>query len=222
MKWGLVSCLRRRAERICKRPEDLAKEIETLEKVFKRNGFPERGLKRRLRGRVRNRNVGEVKNQDKKTVWIPYIPGVSDRIGRVVRRLGMEIRFLRSRSLKDILSKAKLDEVGELEAGGVIYRQECGGCEKVYIGETGRKALERKKEHEKDTKSMVMRSAISEHCHTMNHKPNFGSFKVIGKEKFWKRRKIKESFHILTNDTFNRDDGIKIDKRWRKFLRSTT
>ena len=37
-------------------------------------------------------------------------------------------------------------------------------------------------------------------------------------EKDWRRRRIKESLHIMTKDTFNRDSGVYVDRRWRTLL----
>ena len=64
-----------------------------------------------------------------------------------------------------------------------------------------------------------MRSAISEHCHKDGHRPDFNSFKVIDEEKNWRRRRIKESLHIMKNKTFNRDGGIGVDRRWKTVVK---
>ena len=48
VKWGVVSCMKRRAERICSQLEDLEEEMENLRKVFVKNGYPKNEVKRRL------------------------------------------------------------------------------------------------------------------------------------------------------------------------------
>ena len=85
----------------------------------------------------------------------------------------------------------------------------------MYIGETERRARERKKEHGRDVRQINMKSAISEHCHVNGHRPDFASFEIVDVERGWRRRRIKESLHIMKNNTFNRDCGIGVDKRWR-------
>ena len=117
-----------------------------------------------------------------------------------------------------MVSRPKLDKVDVMDRGGVVYRQKCGDCNKYYVGETSRKAKERKKEHEKDTRNINTRSAISEHCHEMHHRPDFDSFEVIEMESNWRRRRIKEGIHIMKNRTFNRDCGLSIDRCWRSLL----
>ena len=88
----------------------------------------------------------------------------------------------------------------------------------VNIGETARSAIVRRREHEKDVKEMNVRSAIAEHSHVHDHKVNFDNFSVIGREKNWLRRRIKEGIEIMRHPTFNRDEGFKVDNCWRKFL----
>ena len=65
----------------------------------------------------------------------------------------------------------------------MVHGQKCGECDKMYIGETARRAKEGKKEHERDLRQVNMRSAISQHCHTSNHQPDFDSFRVLDVEK---------------------------------------
>lgn len=215
VKWGVLSCLRRRAERVCTQENDLRTEKNRLCTTFVKNGYPERQVRRRLYGVGRHRE-GTV--DERPILRIPYIPGLHEKIEAVGRRLDIRVRCTRGRSLGDIVSRAKLDKIDELDRGGVIYKQECADCEKVYIGQTGRRAKERKKEHEVDVRDIRMRSAISEHCHTMNHRPNFQSFQVIDVERNWRRRLIKEGIHIMNNNTFNRDTGYAVDQHWRSIL----
>ena len=218
IKWGIVSCLRERAERVCNRPEDVEKEKEAIRRVFVKNGYPGREVKRRLAGRRRRRKETETLERERQAVLrIPFVPGMEKDFERLARKLKVKLRYMRGRSLGNMVSKAKLDKVEVLERGGVIYGQKCGECDEMYIGETARRAKERKKEHERDVKQVSMRSAISEHCHSNNHRPDFNSFEILDVEKNWKRRKIKESLYIMANKTFNRDGGIGVDRRW-KFL----
>ena len=217
VKWGVVSCLRKRAERICSHQEDLKKEKALLQRSFVENGYPGGLIAKRLYEEKRKRR--EVEEERQPILRIPYVSGIQEKVEAVARRLKIKVRYAKGRNLATILSKPKLDRIEELDQGGVVYKQECGDCDKVYIGETGRRARERKREHEKDVKEMSMKSAISEHCHTFNHRPDFSTFTVIDHEKNWRRRRIKEGLHIMTNRTFNRDSGFVIDKSWEGVLK---
>ena len=213
VKLGIISCLKKRAEVVCVNTEDVRDEMENLRRTFVKNGYPEREVRRKLNSTNQHRSDDKI--QEKPALRIPYVPGISGEFERLTRRLGIRIRYVKGRSVGDLVSRPKVDKEDVLERGGVIYKQKCGGCEKVYVGETGRKAQIRKKEHERDVREMKMTSAISEHCHSMNHQPDFGSFQVIDTEKEWKRRRIKESLYIMVNNTFNRDNGYNIDRRWK-------
>jgi hypothetical protein len=212
-KWGLVSCLKKRAEKVCRGKEELEREIKRLMAVFLKNGFPKKGLVRRLR---QNRSSEKVVPPCKEpTMVVPYVPDVGEKVLALARRLGLQVRFKRGRSLGTCLGGSKLDRQSELEVGGVIYRQACRDCDKVYIGETGRRAGTRKKEHQRDVKEVNLRSAIAEHCHSLSHRPDFDSFTVLDREKDWARRKIKESVYIMQHSTFNRDEGWKLGRLWK-------
>jgi hypothetical protein len=214
VKWGIVSCLKKRAERICSEPEDCKKEMEGSKEVFLENGYPSRTLNRILK----KKGVSKVKEKKEKVLVLPYFPGFGERIRRAVAKLGIGVWFKGGTKLSNLLCNTKLDRVPPMKRGGVIYSQKCQGCEKVYVGETGRQAEVRMKEHKKDLETFNMRSAIAEHCFSEDHKVNFQDFCVIGYEKDWKRRKIKESLEIMKRDTFNRDSGVQVDRRWKPFL----
>jgi len=224
VKWGLVSCLKKRAERVCKTEESRREELDFLRQVFRKNGFPAKSLNRRLSlstsatRKVGEESGGEESVQNIRTLAIPYVPGVSDRLARAAKKMDLQVRFRKSASLGCLLSNNKLDRVPEIEKGGVVYRQECNECELVYIGETARKACIRKKEHEKDVREMNERSAIAEHCLTHNHKVDFNKFSVIKQERNWLRRRIKEGIEIFRHPTFNRDEGLHVDRKWKRFL----
>ena len=87
----------------------------------------------------------------------------------------MSVRCSKGESIGSLLvnSTSKLDKVPVLEQGGVVYKQSCEDCGKVYIGETGRRAVVRKKEHDRDLRNLDMKSAIAEHSHSLDHRINF-------------------------------------------------
>ena len=188
-----------------------------LKNVFKRNGYPVRTVDKRLKSQV-SMKATEESDELKRTLSLPYVQGASERISRAAKKLGLQVRFRKGLNLGSLLSNTKLDVVPDMEKGGVIYKQECNDCELVYIGETGRRAIVRKKEHEKDVRELNDRSAIADHCHKHDHRVDFEKFSVIGREKSWSRRRVREGIEILKHKTFNRDSGIHIDKLWKRFL----
>ena len=59
VKWGVVSCLRSRAEKMCSTPKDLKEEIAYLRKVFMRNGYPVNEVRRKLSDTTKRRRDGK-------------------------------------------------------------------------------------------------------------------------------------------------------------------
>lgn len=214
VKLGVISCLKKRAETICE-GIDLQEEKKNIQEVFIKNGYPEHLIKKRLH---QDRPSQQEDEENSPIIRVPYVPGIHEHIRGIAKKVGVKVRCSRARTIGDLVSRPKLDKVDILDRGGVVYRQQCGDCDKCYVGETSRRAKERKREHEKDTREMNQRSAISEHCHQLSHRPNFESFEVIEMEKDWRRRRIKEGIHILRSDTFNRDSGYTIDSCWRSLL----
>ena len=75
---------------------------------------------------------------------------------------------------------------------GAIYEVPCGGCEKVYIGETGRNLQERLKEHKYTVKTANMNNGIVAHAWRAQHPVDWTSAKVRAiEEHLWSRRYSK-------------------------------
>ena len=96
-------------------------------------------------------------------------------------------------------------------------------CERVYIGETGRKLETRILEHKRDVETAEQgvrtrrsrsetsqeqnKSAITDHTVSKNHVPNWKDVEVLDKEEDYFKRQIKEAIWIRRNVTINRDEG---------------
>ena len=90
----------------------------------------------------------------------------------------------------------------------VVYEIPCTGCNKTYVGETGRGIQIRLKEHKSDVKFHRTSNAIVLHIDTCHHLPNWEETKVLEKNISKKKRKTLEAAHIITRDTFNSRSGF--------------
>ena len=81
-----------------------------------------------------------------KFLHLPYVRGVSERIERKCRRLGIRTTFKSNGTLREALVQTK-DPQPEWKKKGVVYQVPCAECESVYIGETGRTLEKRISEH---------------------------------------------------------------------------
>ena len=83
------------------------------------------------------------------------------------------------------------DKVPAEENPGVVYAVGCKDCRVVYIGETGRSASQRIKEHKYQTRNgHVEKSAIAEHAHLEGHSIHWTPT-IIERETNGKRRNFK-------------------------------
>ncbi|WAR09730.1 hypothetical protein MAR_034806 [Mya arenaria] len=126
-------------------------------------------------------------------------------------------------TLRNILVHPK-DKQETTEKAEVIYKIPCKNCDKVYVGESGRKFEIRLNEHKKDcetnsnkaftrstrkqSESTIEKSAITDHQNINNHEIDWEGARVIERESDWRVRKTKEALCIKTEGAvMNRDEG---------------
>ena len=213
VKAGVVSCLVRRAKDICD-SDDLEKELTFLQKVFTNNGYPTNCVRKSHRRLCDSQTARE--KTVRKFVTLPYVKGVSDKLRRILSQYGVRTFFKPSVSLKDCLMKVKR---GEPDKSNIVYKISCQDCDEFYIGESGRQLRTRVKEHERDTREIRFSSAVAEHSHKNDHRPNFEA-SILCKEGNWFKRKLKESMFIYANmdHVFNRDHGIGVNDIWKPLI----
>ena len=102
----------------------------------------------------------------------------------------------------------------KIDKCAIVYKIICKSCDKVYVGETGRKVGTRLKEHQKDveanqkgaytrstkkeSQTEIHKSAITDLVNQQNHEIDWEGARMIDRESGWKTRTIKESVHIRT------------------------
>ena len=82
-------------------------------------------------------------------VVIPYIQGLSESVGRVLRKHGVSTAMRPYCTLRSMLVHPK-DERKETEKCEGVYKMPCLNCDSSYIGETSRMMGTRLKEHRKE------------------------------------------------------------------------
>ena len=93
---------------------------------------------------------------------------------------------------------------------------QCGGCQKVYIGESKRMLKIRQKEHQKSIQKLRQgiidiqaAEATAEHSYDTEHMIKWEDTSVIAFETKKKQREVKEAIYIQssTEQTMNRNVG---------------
>ncbi|KAI5652153.1 BAH domain-containing protein [Phthorimaea operculella] len=150
--------------------------------------------------------------------YLPYMRGVTDTIGNLLRRrYSIRTIFRPLSQLRQFLRSPKDKE--PLSCPGV-YEIPCD-CGKSYIGETGRNISTRLSEHIRSMRKMDCNaSAVTEHALATDtkHFIRFDKVKVLAREKNFVTRKIMEAIEINRRPNFNRDTGWALPSAWRPVL----
>ena len=107
-KAGTIRCLGLRAEKICD-GESKEKELKHLRDTFTRNGCSKEIIEQNLRKTTPTiREVEGVSNTDKaRLLYLPYLKGLSEKIQRACRKIGVQAVFKSSGTFRDVLTKVK-------------------------------------------------------------------------------------------------------------------
>ena len=157
--------------------------------------------------------------QDKMTV-LPYINGVSEKIGRTLKPYGIQIAhkpiskvsnlFPRHKAAKDVSSSTC-----------VVYRVNCAECNFVYYGQTERSVHTRMQEHRRAICSNQKTSNIAQHANDTGHEFDFDAVKIVAKENNWHQRLFLEAwFSNLDKNSGN--DHIQIPNIYCTLANSRT
>ena len=219
VKTGVIRTMMQRGLRVCSLSTDLQKEKQHLREVFtKKNGYPASFVDRALKKKKRQ-NEPPTLDKPIGTITIPYIKEVSERIGRILGRADIRTAFRTVTTIRSLLVKAK-PATEEHNKKGVIYKVPCQDCNKVYIGETGRKFGTRLNEHKRHCRLLQPdKSAIAEHAIGENHHIDFDQSEIVATEdRFWPR-KVKEALLIKRHSNFNHDTGLALSDIWNPYTR---
>ena len=149
MKAGIIRCLEAGARRVCSSSSSLKEEKGRIKEIFMANGYPERFIMKATKRRNARRNIQDSTDTRKDFAAVPYVPGVSEKIAKLLRAQGVVVAHT-SKRLKNHLVRVK-DPVSGEKKKGAIYQIRCS-CGASYIGETGRPKSDRMKEHVADMK----------------------------------------------------------------------
>ena len=144
---------------------------------------------------------------------LPWIPRISPRIRKILRKYGVKTVFTSGRSLSDILCNHKSELPKNSHPG--VYRLQCQ-CNAHYIGETKKRVHTRIMEHEKNVfKGQWKQSGATEHAKKCPHQFEWNDASTLAIEPNYRRRKVRESLEIRRAQrsqlsVVNRDQGTMI------------
>jgi hypothetical protein len=197
---GLVNCLKERASLVCSRGE-LPGELSRLHRDLRGSGFTSKDLAPLKH--ISKSNAATVKERGSKSrrVCIPYVPGLSERVGRIFRRVGSEVSMRPQASIGSLLCRKKPRITEPL---GVVYKIPCADCTWAYVGETGRTLTERLTEHKRAVRNCSSSSEIATHVWSGGHRMNWAGAEVLARDRGHFKRVFKEAWFTRALASGNR------------------
>jgi hypothetical protein len=200
--------------------ENLNNEYKILENALLKNGFDRSDILKAW-----NRNPGDKKaaSKDKEralgTAFLPYVKGTTDRIRKILSKENINTIFDTDKKIGTLFKTGK-DKVHLEEKG--VYEIPCQDCNKSYIGQTGRRISNRRKEHELAVKQFSKSSALAQHSVSNLHKIDFKNTKTLASINFLKPRLVREAIEIEKRpvNLNTRDDGTCLPVAWKPIIYS--
>ena len=196
VKSGIADCLHHRAERICKQKPALTGERKHVQNVLMANGYPRRAAMKKQK----RRRDAHWSGRPKARVFLPYIKGLSEKIGRACRPLGIQTTFSSRNTLRRSLTKVK-ETHSMMDVKGVVYSIPCAECSSVNVGETGRTLKVRMAEHRRAVKNMDPKMelpCISKRLHM--HAIDWQEARILVREENWGRKGFSKPLRSSKED----------------------
>ncbi|XP_013142387.1 PREDICTED: uncharacterized protein LOC106106354 [Papilio polytes] len=202
-----------RALRLCD-PQFIESELSHVRQVLESNGYNWRQSYRL----ANTSSKGRPQDVERVPAYLPYVRGITDRIGHLLRRrYSIRTIFRPLTQIQKILRSPK--DRDPLDSPGV-YEIPCD-CGRNYIGETGRNIKTRLTEHIRSIRKLDSNaSAVAEHAlaSDMSHYIRFDKVKVLAREKHFVSRKLREAIEISRRPNYNRDKGWALPPAWEPVL----
>ncbi|KAJ0170974.1 hypothetical protein K1T71_013746 [Dendrolimus kikuchii] len=197
-----------RARKICDE-NHIAGELQHVKRVLQRN---------QLKTPHQRHKGPKPPSVERCPATLPYIKGVTDRIGHILRRASIKTYFKPQKKITQFLRPVKCN-IPLQDAG--VYKLDCE-CGLSYIGQTKRSIKTRVKEHIADMKhTRSTKSAISEHTlDKPNHYIRFDNPQILAKENRFIPRMIREAIEIKKHPNFNREDGWQVPPVWDPIIKT--
>ena len=145
---------------------------------------------------------------------LPYVQGISERIGRILRQQQIKVAFKPLKTVNSLFPRPKAQEKVDRTQSGTVYKVSCANCSFVYYGQTERSLKTRITEHKRAVSMFDHDSKISCHVHENNHVMDFGNVEVVGHEANYHERLFLEAWFSI-KDAHSGNDHISIPEVYK-------
>jgi hypothetical protein len=157
--------------------ENFNEEINTIKNLAKLNGFSIDIINNIIKNKQRKLDIKiatklKLQNQiENKWASIKFLGPISFKISKILNELGIKVGFKTKNTIFNTIKK--IDKpINKLGKSGV-YKLTCQTCEGSYVGQSGRKIIERIKEHEAAWRNQKKgHSSFADHLIEYDHQFN--------------------------------------------------
>ena len=196
-----------------------SREMSVIRNVLSNNGFTKKQIDKAQQRAVETpRTNDHDTRQYVGTCTLPYIKGVTDKLGRLLRNNNIRTVFNTERKISNILT-LPTDRTPNQHQG--VYEISCLECDQIYIGKTNRRVECRVSEHKVDVRNKKPSSALAFHTMTENHTIDFDSAKTLVKSNKEHHRTLHEAINIAKRDHAmnHRDDTSLLPSAYHHLIK---
>lgn len=176
-------------------------------RILTMNGYPKQLINKSIKKFYQKLRNGD--NDPNKTCAVQknnyksltYCPIVAEKL-KTILQSDNEVLQIGLKPYKTVSNITKQKRNHKESTSGVVYKFDCGGCDKCYIGQTGQKICKRLQQHEYDSSNahaLKKQTAAAQHTHETGHKFNIKNTKVLTREENWCKRLTMEAIYINLN-----------------------
>ena len=141
-------------------------------------------------------------------VVLPYVKGVSERIGRVLKQQSLRVSYQPQRTINSFFPRPKQQDETDRPSSGIVYRINCSQCDFVYYGQTERALKTRVSEHKKAVLMFDHNSKLACHVHEHHHHMDFENVEVVGHEEHYHQRLFLEAWMSVKDPNAGNDHMV--------------
>ena len=198
-KLGIVRTLSRRAVQLSSNSAICQVENDLLFDAFEKCAYPKNDVKRFMIAIGASR---QPEDPSKPKCIVPFLPGLSNPLTKFLKRWNITVVSKKQNTLGHLLYKRSPD-CEFFDQQNVIYRVNCSGCQKCYVGQTRRKVRCRLKDHKNAIKWNKEENAIALHVKNCGHRVDPFNADIIARDNRSDFLTAKESLLIDSTDCIN-------------------
>ncbi|KAM4589401.1 uncharacterized protein V3H82_003528 isoform 2-T2 [Fundulus diaphanus] len=208
-KLSVIRTLQHRAEHVPTKTEGKHKEQKHIRDALQTCGYPNWAFVKSARKSKRPAAEHNGEKNKRKSIVIPYVAGVSEKLKRIFSKHKIPVHFKPNRTLRQRLVHPK-DKTPKPKMSGVVYAVQCSEeCSDLYIGETKQPLHRRMAQHRRATSS-GQDSAVHLHLKDKGHSFEDQNVHILDKEDRWFERGVKEAIYVKRErPTLNRGGGLR-------------